>query len=265
MLDEDGIARAQYATLDPLSVRIETHRRYSARPDDIEASVDEAVVLRDTADLLDIGCGTGSYLRRLAASGHAGRLVGVDASPAAIAALDGVPGVTAVGADAQELPFEDATFDVVTLRHMLYHVPDPGRALREARRVLRPGGTVAALVNLEHTTPLLHEASRRPLAAFGVRRPEFWLKVHSGNLPGLVGDVFGNARVHRHDNELVFDSPGPVAAYAVSCLTGYGITADDPRRDAMVAAIEAYAVALFDEESPRRDPKGYVIVTAHRP
>jgi ubiquinone/menaquinone biosynthesis C-methylase UbiE len=262
MLDEAALTRQQYASLDPLAVRIRTHKLYSAHADDIEAAVDEAVHLARSADLLDVGCGTGSYLRRLATGGHSGRLVGVDMSPAAIAELEGVAGVEALLADAQRLPFGGGSFDIVTARHMLYHVPEPLLALREARRVLRPGGVLAAIVNVEHTTPLLRGTVADALAEHGLYRPHSFAKVHAGNLPGMVEKVFGHARVHRHDNELIFDSAEPVIAYAVSCLNGFGVTADDPRRAAMVATIAAKAEALFAERSPRRDPKGYVIVTA---
>lgn len=43
-------------------------------------------------------------------------------------------------ADAQALPFRDASFDAVIANHMLYHVPDIPRALGEVRRVLKPSG-----------------------------------------------------------------------------------------------------------------------------
>lgn len=239
-----------------------THRRYSERDDDIEWAVDEAVGAAPSAAVLDVGCGTGSYLRRLAAGRGVRRLVGVDMSGAAVASLDGVVGVAAVVADAQRLPFGAACFDVVTARHMLYHVPDPVLALREARRVLRPGGIFAAVVNLERTTPMLIDLVAESVAAHGLTHTDFFNKIHAGNVAGIVEQVFGHAHVRRHDNALVFDSAEPVIAYAVSCLTGFGITADDTLRPEVVATIEAKARALFVKEPRRRDPKGYVIVTA---
>ena len=50
-------------------------------------------------------------------------------------------------ADAQSLPFDNESFDVVTCNHTLYHVPDPDAALAEVARVLRAGGRFAGIYN----------------------------------------------------------------------------------------------------------------------
>lgn len=262
MLDESALTRLAYASLSPLRTRIEVHQRYSEQPDDPEEAVEEAIAAAPSAAVLDVGCGTGSFLRRLAGSGAGRCLVGVDLSGAAVASLSGAVGVAAVVADAQRLPFDADRFDVVTARHMLYHVPDPVLAVREADRVLRPGGIFAAAVNVERTTPMLMDLVAESAAIHGLTRSNSVFKVHGGNLPEMVKRVFGNARVHRRDNALVFDSPEPVIAYAVSCLTFFGVTADDPLHKHVSATIAAKARALFAERPRWRDPKGYVIVTA---
>ncbi|GAA0970414.1 class I SAM-dependent methyltransferase [Actinocorallia libanotica] len=96
--------------------------------------------------LLDVGCGPGSITVDLAS--RVGKVVGVDLAAEVLeearAKAEGVANVSFRAADVYELPFEDGTFDVVHTHQTLQHVADPVRALREMRRVCRPGGIVAA-------------------------------------------------------------------------------------------------------------------------
>lgn len=97
--------------------------------------------------VLDVGCGPGTITADLAALVAPGQVIGIDASAAVIAAAgDAVNGGNlsfAVG-DVDDLPFDDDSFDVVHAHQVLQHVSDPVAALREMRRVCRPGGLVAA-------------------------------------------------------------------------------------------------------------------------
>lgn len=95
---------------------------------------------RAGARLLDVGCGTGSFTRRWAALDL--QAFGFDLSPAAIAAAGrtgGGPMGFAV-ADAEQMPIVDESVDIVTFSSVLHHIPDFRPALREAFRVLKPGG-----------------------------------------------------------------------------------------------------------------------------
>lgn len=92
----------------------------------------DALNLSPALDVLDVGAGDGRLVRELARRGHAGRAVGVDPTAG--------PGVQPASMVA--LPFPDASFAVVLFVRVLAHLPDPARALAEARRVLRPGGQV---------------------------------------------------------------------------------------------------------------------------
>jgi ubiquinone/menaquinone biosynthesis C-methylase UbiE len=94
--------------------------------------------------ILDVGCGTGQLLCRLAARFPAAELVGTDAAAGMIEqAQTAVPAdlsVRFVQAFAEELPFPDASFDLVTSTVSFHHWADQRRGLREVRRVLTPGG-----------------------------------------------------------------------------------------------------------------------------
>ncbi|MFC7898006.1 class I SAM-dependent methyltransferase [Streptomyces sp. NPDC057381] len=92
-------------------------------------------------ELLDLGCGTGSLSLLAAEQGH--RVTGVDLSPAMVerarAKLAGRDAVFLTG-DAEAPPVGEQRFDAVLVRHVLWTLPDPGRALRHWRELLRPGG-----------------------------------------------------------------------------------------------------------------------------
>ncbi|GAB3799564.1 class I SAM-dependent methyltransferase [Micromonospora zhanjiangensis] len=102
------------------------------------------------ATLLDIGCGPGTLTADLAARVAPGRVTAVEPDAAVLdLARAEVAGrardtVDFVVADVHALRFADDSFDVVHAHQVLQHVADPVRALREMRRVCRPGGIVAA-------------------------------------------------------------------------------------------------------------------------
>ncbi len=103
--------------------------------------------------VLDLASGTGEPAIPLAkAVGPTGRVVASDLSEAMLAALRhnaeeaGVSNLETRACDAADLPFPDASFDLVTSRFGIMFVVDTARALAELRRVLKPGGRVALLV-----------------------------------------------------------------------------------------------------------------------
>jgi SAM-dependent methyltransferase len=106
--------------------------------------------LRSGIDLLDVGCGPGTITIDLAQRLAPGRVVGLDAAADAIAAAQaaadeaGVDNLTVLVGDVYALDLTDDSFDVVHAHQVLQHVSDPVAALREMRRVCRPGGVVAA-------------------------------------------------------------------------------------------------------------------------
>jgi ubiquinone/menaquinone biosynthesis C-methylase UbiE len=118
-----------------------------------QARRDPAVVfgpldLRAGLRVLDVGCGTGDYLRIMAPLVTPGPAVGIDLSATLIdvarqrTETDGANVSFRVG-DAYELPFPDASIDRVIATQVLLHLADPWRAIAEMRRVLAPAGLLS--------------------------------------------------------------------------------------------------------------------------
>lgn len=102
-------------------------------------------------DALDVGCGTGFFSLLLAEQGH--RPVGVDVAESMLALArekTAAAGLNATfrTADAERLPFDDDSFDLVVERHVIWTLPDPASALAEWARVLRPGGRAVLVEGL---------------------------------------------------------------------------------------------------------------------
>jgi ubiquinone/menaquinone biosynthesis C-methylase UbiE len=97
--------------------------------------------------VLEMGCGTGFFLLNLWQAGFVGEAHATDISPGMLRAC--VESARTIGcdvrartADAEGLPYDDGTFDLVVGHAVLHHLPDPELALAEAHRVLAPGGAL---------------------------------------------------------------------------------------------------------------------------
>src|SRR3954468_14238724 len=104
---------------------------------------------RSFGEGLEIGSGTGYFSLNLVQLGVIERLTATDISPGMLERLAGtaealgLEDVTTVVTEAETLPFEDESFDLVLGHAVLHHIPDLDKAFAEFRRVLRPGGMIA--------------------------------------------------------------------------------------------------------------------------
>jgi ubiquinone/menaquinone biosynthesis C-methylase UbiE len=95
---------------------------------------------------LDVGCGNGAFTEEILRLAGPRDVTGIDPSPGQIAyakTRPGCEGASFQSGDAQALPFADESFDVATMALVISFVPDPLQAVREMKRVAKPGGTVA--------------------------------------------------------------------------------------------------------------------------
>ena len=162
----------------------------------------------------DVGCGNGSYLAELARRGFAGRVIGADLSLGMLqaAARSAGAGTALVAGDAGALPLRDGCADVTLAMHMLYHVPDPTAAIRELRRVTRPGGRVVVGLNgADHMSEL-----RAIVATAGSEYGMISERIRLDDGEALVRTVFASVTRHDFIAELRIPDPEPVAAYVRS-------------------------------------------------
>jgi SAM-dependent methyltransferase len=122
--------------------------------------------------------------------------------------------------EVDQLPFGDGCAGAALAMHMLYYATDPRSALRELRRVLRPGGRLVVSTNAHRDKAemgALWVASLRDLGvvdppAYSYDDRRFSLEVGIE----LVREVFGTCEVRERHYQLVVPDPGPVLAYVDS-------------------------------------------------
>ena len=114
------------------------------------------------ADVLDVACGTGDLSMHFASAG-ARSVIGLDYTPAmldvarrkAMRRGGSAAEIRFVEGDAQQLPFQDASMDIASIAFGIRNVADPGKAVRELRRVLRPSGKLAILEFSQPSLPIV--------------------------------------------------------------------------------------------------------------
>lgn len=197
----------------------------------------------DARLIVDVGTGTGKLTDALLALGR--EVTAVDPDPGMLAVLTAKhPGVTTITGAAEQLPFDDATFDVVTFGQS-WHWVDPPRGSLEVARVLRPGGQLGLFWNIRD--------DREPWVA-------------------ELADVLG----HRSADELMLAAGGPLVteplefdelreftwtstidvATLVDLATTHGfvITASDVDRHDLLDAVRALGERVVDDDGMLRLP-----------
>jgi SAM-dependent methyltransferase len=246
--DQSFLRNVQYAD-DANLVARQSIYAYQRPSLSIAALVLDSLHLSGDESIADIGCGNGRYLAELGSRGHRGLAIGLDASPGMLAAaagrIGGLPGARLLAGDAAELPLRDRAIDAALAAHMLYHVPVPTQALQELRRVTRPGGQVAVVLNARDHLSELRGVIGAAYAQQGavLRTTDDQMRLDQG--AELLAGYFNSVSVHEFTSELQIPDAKPVVSYLRSISTTQDAAEQDRLTDAVTSAMTFDADGFF--------------------
>ena len=210
---ELNYVKRQYAREDNLAIRIRTHELYTEPALDFIGWVLDHVAWRGTETVLDVGCGAGAYVE--AARARTSRYFACDFSWGMLAGLP-FDGLDRINLNAEQLPFATNSADIILANHMIYHVMDREAAVSEFRRVLKPGGTLLAATNSQHSmaelSHIMHVAAQR-LGAEPLPILNSIIEFTLENGAELLQSGFEHVHCDIIDAALVFSQAQPVIDY----------------------------------------------------
>lgn len=133
--------------------------------------------------------------------------------------------------DAQEIPFEDESFDVVIARHMLYLVPDIEKAIAEIKRVLVKGGHFYATTNSREAMAELNELVEKFDSQIGLNNNGMCDRFDLENGEPLLKKYFNDIKTEVLQGKIVVPYAEPIVSYKASTIQGSSILIGEKKRE----------------------------------
>lgn len=215
---------AQYRDAGNLNARIALHARFSVNPQGWMRWAFEQMRLASGERILEVGAGPATlWQQNLERVPPGCDLTLTDFSPGMVEQArenlrGSYPHFKLQVASVERLPFEDAGYDVVIANHVLYHVPDLPKGLREIRRVLKPRGRFyAATVGQDHLREITDLVRRfEPENPFDTGDVSAAFGLENGAT--LLAPYFAPVRLLIYEDSLAVTEPEPLVAYVASMM-----------------------------------------------
>ena len=260
-IDSARRLREQYKDGSNLSARIRLHQRFSTNRYGLMRWMFDHFRIPENASVLELGCGTGVLWRSPVQVPAGWRVILTDMSDGMIRETRANLArlghrFTFAQADAQALPFRDASFGAVIANHMLYHVPDIPRALGEVRRVLKPSGfCYAATMGVANMREIDELAAR----FFSVpRMTESTVRFGLESGEAYMRRAFGEVKLERYPDSLVVTEAAPLMDYICSMRVRSRVS------DEQLAALRRYLENEIAAHGEIRISKDTGMLIAHR-
>jgi ubiquinone/menaquinone biosynthesis C-methylase UbiE len=235
--DQAYLTSQQYKDASNLQARIYIHEHFGTGSQDWFHWILDRLQVPANARVLELGTGSATFWQRNEARIPAGWQVTL--SDLSEGMLNEARQATQNRfdyrqLDAQQIPFDDATFDGVMANHMLYHVPDIPKALAEVRRVLKPGGRFYAATNGELHMKELEDLAETLVHRYLPGQPFERMKSLSFRLEtgeALLREHFETVSLHRFDNALLIDDAEAIVNYYLSTHRFQSLVTDSQRNE----------------------------------
>ncbi len=219
---EKGLVE-QYKNASNLDIRINLHKKYSQNPISWFDWIFQKLKLEKGSRILEVGCGTGELWKghedeipenvRITLSDQSEGMV-KDAEKH-LGSGDGIFEYKTFSCE--KIPEKEDSFDFVIANHVLFYLKDRKKALKEIRRVLKPGGVFLCSTygsrHMQEITQLVQKFDQRITLSANCLYDEFGLE----NGEKQLLEIFDDVRKERYEDELLVDQPQPLIAYILSC------------------------------------------------
>lgn len=232
----------QYKTVDNFNLRGKLHS-YNINKTDWNTWCFSKMNFKNKARILEIGCGTGEFwINNIKNLSEQWNITLSDFSEAMIkSSQEKLKGfqydITYKVIDAQDMPFEDESFDVVIARHMLYCVADIEKALLEIKRVLSKGGLFYATTNSKDAMWELNELVESFDPGIGLSNNGLCERFDLENGQLLLRKHFSEVKTEVLQGEIVVPYAEPIVDYKASTVYGSSILVGE-KREAFTEYIE---------------------------